>query len=194
MRKRPVRKQQGGGIQGRPRCRPLQRLDAESLHEAALRYVARFAASAQMVRCALQRRIDRAAAAGLIDAAAGEALVAAALDRLRRSGLIDDDAFARLKVERHLRQGRSQRHIRDHLTARGVDKTAIDAALSGLGANFELMAAVRLAKKRRFGPWRSGEADLVRRDKELAALGRAGFSWEVAVQVIDGAIEALETG
>jgi len=49
----------------------------------------------------------------------------------------------------------------------------------------ELAAAARLARKRRLGPWRAAEGRREARERDLAALARAGFSYDVALAVID---------
>ena len=173
---------------------------AQNLHEAALRYLERFAASAEMVRRVLQRRVDQAVRFELIDAEAGTALVAAELERLRRAGLIDDEGFARMKAGSLLRQGRSRRQIQEKLAARGIKSEQTSAAFAELANDLDAghpgeldrLAAIRLARKRRFGPWRPGPADPARRQKDLAALGRAGFAYDLARQIIDGDVAELE--
>ena len=42
-----------------------------------------------------------------------------------------------------------------------------------------------LARRRRLGPWRSGPERAARRDRDLAALARAGFDLQTARAVID---------
>ena len=49
-----------------------------------------------------------------------------------------------------------------------------------------LAAARRTARRRRLGPWRGEDQRAARREKDLAALARAGFSYSVAKTVIDG--------
>jgi len=183
-----------------PRQRPPRMPDAQNLHEAALRYLERFAASAEMVRRVLQRRIDQAVRFALIEAEDGAALVTAELARLRTAGLIDDDSFARMKAGSLLRQGRSRRQIQEKLAARGIKTDQTQAALADLAQDLETehpgeldrLAAIRLARKRRFGPWRPGPPDPARRQKELAALGRAGFAYDLASQILAGDAEELE--
>ena len=45
-------------------------------------------------------------------------------------------------------------------------------------------AAWRLARRRRFGPYR-GDNRAERRDRDLAAMGRAGFGYGIAKTIID---------
>jgi regulatory protein len=59
---------------------------------------------------------------------------------------------------------------------------------TGGGTNDEtdLAAALALAKRRRLGPFRSPGVRAANRMRDLAALGRAGFAYDIARQVIDG--------
>ncbi|MCA9558512.1 MAG: RecX family transcriptional regulator, partial [Myxococcales bacterium] len=71
---------------------------------------------------------------------------------------------------------------------RGLPADLIDAALEAADAEVEdpdLAAAARYARRRRLGPFRPAEARAERREKDLAALGRAGFSYAIARRVID---------
>jgi regulatory protein len=65
-----------------------------------------------------------------------------------------------------------------------VDRTTIAAALEGEDGD-EAAAARALARRRRLGPYRPGERAPYR-DKDLAALARAGFRYDVARAVVDG--------
>ena len=72
----------------------------------------------------------------------------------------------------------------------------IEAALRSLEethANAEFTAARNYARRRRFGPWRNADEREARRDRDLAAMARAGFSFQMAQRVIDAAyIDTLE--
>ena len=49
----------------------------------------------------------------------------------------------------------------------------------------DLAAACVAARKKRFGPWRKGDADPERQRKEIASLCRQGFSLQVARKVVE---------
>jgi regulatory protein len=105
---------------------------------------------------------------------------------------LDDAAFARVRALRLHGRGKSVRAIRAELTQKGVAEMEIGAALAALAEETpedsppDLEAAKRTAKRRRLGPWRPEDQRFERREKDLAALARAGFSYSVAKQVIDG--------
>jgi regulatory protein len=62
----------------------------------------------------------------------------------------------------------------------------------------ELAAAAAFARKRRIGPWRSPAERADRREKDLAAMARAGFAYRVVRLVMDAddpaEVEALLAG
>ncbi|MCH8002677.1 MAG: RecX family transcriptional regulator, partial [Proteobacteria bacterium] len=54
-------------------------------------------------------------------------------------------------------------------------------------------AALAYARRRRLGPYRSPQARAAMREKDLAALGRRGFGYELARRVIEtGDVSELE--
>ena len=70
---------------------------------------------------------------------------------------------------------------------------SLAAAAEEEGGDAELAAAIAFARRRRLGPWRLPEQRPDRRLRDLAALGRQGFSGTLARKVIDAEdIEALE--
>jgi regulatory protein len=172
------------------------------LYQAALRYVARYATSKEHLRRVLRRRLARAARLDPLAAPApnvAEAAIAAVISRLERIGAVDDDAFAAAQVRMLRAQGRSSRAIRARLAAKGVSASAVEPLLaaedraadpSAYPADnptaAERSAARRYARRRRLGPFRSGTASgPEQRQKDLAALCRAGFAYDTALAVID---------
>ena len=162
------------------------------LENAALHYLGRFASSAENLRRVLMRKVDRSARAHGTDRAEGSAQVESLIRRFARSGLVDDAAYARARAASLARRGASARLIRAKLAEKGVGPDAVAAALAALaddGGDAELRAAVNLARRRRLGPFRAtkGRPAKGEREKALAALARAGFSYDVAKRVIDAA-------
>ncbi|MEX2298477.1 MAG: RecX family transcriptional regulator, partial [Dongiaceae bacterium] len=102
------------------------------------------------------------------------------------------------------RRGESGRRIRARLRAKGVAASAIDQAIEGLqkeDGDAEFRAACRLAHRRRLGPARPPAGRAALREKDMAALARAGFNYETVRRVIaladsdalDAAIAAVGT-
>ncbi len=177
--------------QNSARRRPPRKATAKHLENVALSYLARFQATAKSLERVLMRRVARSAHQHGTDATEGRALVDDLITRYRKSGLLDDSAFARARALRLHGRGKSVRAIRAELAQKGVTEMEIGAALAGLWEEVpedtppDLAAAKRTAKRRRLGPWRPEDQRQERREKDLAALARAGFSYSVARQVID---------
>ena len=163
--------------------------DAASLHEAALAYLARYAATEALLRRVLDRRVDRwaRAASGEMDAellamqtAAAKAATRTVVARLVTAGAVNDLTFAEGRARSLSRSGRSRRAMLADLATRGVDQEIVRSVLTEDPEN-ELAAALVLARKRRIGPFRQGDPpDLAGRHRELGVLARAGFAQDVA--------------
>ena len=170
--------------------------DRASLHDAALRHLARYAATEVGLRRVLQRRVDRWARAAADQgadaedvasrAAAAKALAREEAARLVEAGVVDDAAYAQTKARGLARSGRSRQAIAAHLSVRGVARETLQAALPE--ASDDVAAAVALARKRRLGPFAPGAGAEAPDDeasrRAQAVLARAGFSREVAMRAL----------
>lgn len=169
--------------------RQPRKVTAQSLENAALYYLQRFATSAEALRRVLMRRVERSAHTHGTDREAGAALVAALVARYRAAGLLDDRAYAGGRAETLHRRGVPTSGIRARLRRKGVGDDDIAAALASLddavAADTDAAAAVNLARRRRLGPFRAAAERTAKRDKDLASLARAGFSWDLARRIVD---------
>ena len=170
--------------------------NASTLREAALTYLARYAATEAALRRILAKRIERWARtqtdpdeAVPVVAAAHEAVDGVIAD-LVRAGALSDEGFAQGRARSLLRTGRSRRAIQARLLAKGV---APDLARSAAGddAGTELAAALILVHRRRIGSFRAVETQdpAATRRKELGMLARAGFARETAERALDMDVE-----
>lgn len=169
--------------------RPRGPLKKSSLENAALHYLERHASSVEGLRRVLARRVERAAREERCDREEATGWVEEIVARFARSGLVDDRLFAEGKVSSRRRRGDSARRIRLTLREKGVDPALIDEALADADGDdrgaAELEAAWRLARRRRLGPYRAPADREQARDRDLAALARAGFDLGTARSVID---------
>ncbi|MDH3233793.1 MAG: RecX family transcriptional regulator [Alphaproteobacteria bacterium] len=168
----------------------------KSLENAALYHLERFSSSAANLRRVLMRRVERSARAHGTDRDGGAAAIDEIVTRFVSSGLLNDRAYAEARAGTLHRRGASARKIRATLMQKGVGQDDIEAALDTLrdeDTDPEFAAAVTLARRRRLGPFRPGPDREARREKDLAALARAGFGYDIARQVIEAPdIDALE--
>ena len=166
--------------------KPPRAITADYLDKAALFYLERYASSADNLARVLMRRVEKAARAGISDREEGRALVAALVERYCARGLLDDRIYAEGRAKSLLRQGRPRAAIARRLAAKGVGSDAIDAAIGTLvedSPDPDLSAAIAFARRRRLGPYRLKDRAAFR-DKDLAALGRAGFTYDLARKVV----------
>lgn len=165
----------------------------------AVHHLEKFSSSRANLRRVLERRVFKARAlrddAPSVEDDEAATWIAEVLDTLERQGLLDDTRYAEGAARGLARQGQSQRAIRARLAAKGVDRDIVDTALERAAEDVfphaqtppdpDLVAAVTYARRRRLGPWRLPEARAERRDRDLAALARRGFSSAIAHRVID---------
>lgn len=181
-----------------PKRKRPKKATPEYLEKSALFYLERYATSVENLRRNLLRKVRRSAEEHATDPEAGAEAVEALLARFQRSGLLDDRVYAQGRCQALLRQGLSLRGIRMRLRGKGVPAEIVDAALEELEEEHtspDLDAAVAYARKRRIGPYRLQTARVENRERDLAALGRRGFSFGIAVKVVDAeSAEALEAG
>lgn len=95
---------------------------------------------------------------------------------------LDDTAYAEISVRSGQRSGKSRRALAQRLAQKGVDRERITTALADTD---DLQAALVLARKRAFGPFRKVEVDEKRKAKELSAFARAGFGFDLARRIFE---------
>ncbi|MFD2233696.1 regulatory protein RecX [Phaeospirillum tilakii] len=155
------------------------------LEAAALHYLERFASSRANLRRVLLTKARRSLAHHGGEREEAEALIEAVIARLAGLGYLDDAAYAEMKTASLIRRGGSRRAIQAKLAAKGVAAETVRAALEEFDPEAERAAAWALARRRRLGPFRPPAARAAHRDRDLAALARAGFPGEIARAVID---------
>lgn len=176
----------GGRSDGtRPERRAPRKITPDYLQRAALHYLERYAAPAAQLRRVLARKVALSCRHHKQDATAFEAMLDDVVARCVSSGLVDDERFAQARAATLKRKGRSARAVAASLSAKGVARDVAQAASVGSEED-ELDAARKAARRKRLGPWCRGDR-AASRQKDLAALARAGFPMTIARAVIDGA-------
>lgn len=159
--------------------KPRPPLNSEKLNELALAYVGRFATTRAKLRSYLKRKVrERGWDGG----------PAADIDRLAErfavQGYVDDAAYALSKSRSLTGRGYGVRRVDQALRIAGVEE---EDALSALDAaqTDAVEAALRFAERRRVGPFASEAADRKGRERALAAMIRAGHSFNLARAILD---------
>jgi regulatory protein len=167
--------------------RTPKRITRAYLEHAALAYLERFSSSAENLRRVLMRKVERSCRHHDEDPSAFAGLVGEVVERCARNGLVDDRRYAEGRIASLRRRGGSTRAIAARLGRKGVERDVIEAALAAEGTDDEA-AAQAFARRRRLGPYRTGDRAAYR-EKDLAALARAGFAYATARAVVDGTAE-----
>lgn len=159
------------------------------LENVALHYLERFATSSQNLKNVLLRRVRRSAHHHDTDLDEGASWVNDIITRFLETGLLDDRVYANGRVRSLHARGNSKRSIRMKVRAKGVEMELIDDVLTAIGneenEDVDMVAAHRFAKRRRLGPYRDPAHREERREKDMAALARAGFSYHIARMIIE---------
>ena len=180
--------------------RPARPITAKYLMNAATFYLERYPCTAEGLRRVLNRRVAKARTTEAPVMENVEQAIAGIVARFVDAGVIDDKAFAQTKARALHRRGTSSRLTRQKLKHAGVDGDTLDRAMAALDeeldtnpAGREWQAAVALARRRRLGPFRLDKDRTEKRLRDLAAMARAGFAFDVAKKVIDAkGIDALD--
>jgi regulatory protein len=168
----------------KPVRKPPRKVTAAYLQRAAMSYLERYASSAENLRRVLRRKVDKRCRLRGEDPAEFHEMIDEVVAKSLRIGLIDDTRYAEARVATLRRRGSSARAIQAKLSAKGVDRGTIAAVLEGEEGDEE-QAARAFARRRKLGPFRPGERAPYR-DKDLAAMARAGFRFDMARRVIEG--------
>ena len=164
------------------RHKPARPLDAAALEALALAYAARFATSAGRLAEYLTRKLRQRGAAEGLDAAEAGALVEALVEKMVVAGYVDDAGFARARAGGMLRRGLGARRIGEALAAAGI---AGDLRAEVMPDDAEArQAALALARRRGFGPFGPALPDAPKRQKQIAAMLRAGHGMDAAVALV----------
>ncbi len=181
------------GVTERRARQPLPKLDAQRLDQLALRYVERFATSRSKLAAYLARKIRERGWAG------EQAPDCAALaERLASLGYIDDAGYALAKARSLGGRGYGAGRVRQALYAAGIGEDDAVGAKEHAEED-KVEAALRLARRKRLGPYGTQQADPLQREKQLGAMIRAGHGFALAKAILALAPgeqpdrEALET-
>ncbi len=166
----------------RRRRKAAHPLNDASLRDLALSYAGRYATTAAKLKHYLQRKLRERGWAG-----DDEPPIDAVVARFVELGYVDDAAFAEARSSDLLRRGYGARRVEQALHHAGVDSAEIGQVSPS--ETQSRRAALAFARRRRLGPFGAGPLDPRTREKQLAALVRAGHEFDAARAMVDAANE-----
>jgi len=173
----------------KPKPRIPRKITPERLANIALHYLERYASSSENLRRVLERRVFKASLFHEdLDVEAAHGWIDNLIKRYQDAGLLNDLSYAEIRARSLMARGTATRVIRMKLMEKGVDGDTIDQALTSLIDEHpepELAAAIKLARRRRLGPYGDPAKREDLKDKHLAAMARAGFSYDMARRIVE---------
>ena len=159
--------------------RPPQPLTAESLGELALAYVGRFATSKAKLAHYLGRKLRERGWEG-----EGAAEIEALIEKIVGYGYVNDAAYAETTARSLVRRGFGKRRIASAIYAAGITETDC-ATAAQIAEDARISSALRLAEKRRWGPFADERlSDPALREKRIAVFLRAGHDARLARAIL----------
>lgn len=162
----------------------LKKITKQRLKNITLYYLKRFETSAANMRWVLQKRVnDYAYQNKEFDRAEAYGWIEEIIKDFEGFGYINDARFAEMRIRDYISAGKSVRYIQGKLREKGIDSETVERLMDEQEYD-EFETALKLAKKKRIGPFRGSE-EMRRefRQKDMAVLARAGFSYDVAEKI-----------
>jgi regulatory protein len=158
--------------------RPRPPLDDETLHALALHYVGKYATTRARLADYLRRKVRERGWEGDRPPQIGDLA-----QNFAAQGYLDDAGYALMKSRSLTGRGYGVVRVRQSLRSAGVTDDDGEQALD-LARSEAAEAALRFARRRRIGPYALQVPDPKTRDKALAAMVRAGHSFDLAKAIL----------
>lgn len=167
------------------KVKPLRKITKQRLKNISLYYLKRFESSVDNLRQVLRRRVNKYAFQNPdFNKQEAFAWIEEILADFERLHYLDDARYAEIKVRSYLNAGKPARYIKNKLQQKGISETEVTEILDMQEYNPREMA-LKFAKKKKIGPFRPDEESRrENRQKDMAALVRAGFDYNVVCDVL----------
>ena len=155
------------------------------LQNIALYYLERFDTSSANLRKVLEQRLIKYSfETPEFNLSEAKTWIDEIITYCERYGYINDQRFAELKIDDYLLAGKPARYIHQKMQQKGISEDIVDKILQNRNVNENEMA-LNFAAKKKIGPFRTDEESRIQnRQKDLGTIVRAGFSYEVAKEII----------
>lgn len=187
--------------------RPPKKITPTYLHNSGIYYLERFVASKAHFKTVMARKAKRSCHYHT-DQPYDECLkmIDEVADKFEAMGLLNDALYTNGMVTSLRRRGMSRSAIIQKMRIKGIDRDNTIAALNALDdahhdneKQAEIAAALRLAKKKKMGPYAvtssmnvSDEDTYKITQRNLGRFARAGFSYEISKKVLEMQDDELE--
>lgn len=172
--------------------RPQKKITPQRLKNIALYYLKRFDSSVENLRQVLQRRVRAYVKENPeFDKRQAVEWIETILADFERLGYLDDKRFAEIKICGYLAAGKPERYIMPKLKQKGISEDIVNEILQSQEYDvFEM--ALKFARKKKIGPFRDEQVRREYRQKDMGALIRAGFDYDIVCDVLN--YQVPETG
>ena len=183
---------------GQRKKRLPKKITATYLHNSGLYYLERFSASKKHFISVMLRKVKRSCMHHQ-DQNYEECVQLAheLADKFEKSGLLNDDLYTDGMVSSMRRRGLSQRAIVTKMQIKGIDQDKTRDVLEthdteeyDTPENAEMRSALKLARKKKIGPYFTGDEENIQRS--LGMFARAGFSYQISKTVLDMTLDEAE--
>ncbi len=165
--------------------RPQKKITPQRLKNIGLYYLKRFESSVENLRGVLHRRVDLYARENPEwNKAEAYQWIEDILAEFEKLHYLDDSRYTEIKVRSYLNAGKPERYIRQKMRLKGISEQQIDAVLQEQEYN-PLEMALKLAKRKKIGPYRPAELRREFRQKDMGTLIRAGFDYDTVCEVLN---------
>ncbi len=171
----------------------------KSLRRSAMNYVERYECSISGFISVLRRKIYQSSLLHKINVEELYEEIPSIVQEFQNNNWSNDERFAENRARALFRDGASLQAIRFKLIEKGIPANLAEQTIETLAdetelskSDIDLAAAISYAQKRRIGPFRLNNDAEENKDKDLGALARRGFSFEIASKVLSTAKEELE--
>jgi regulatory protein len=167
--------------------RSPREITPEYLKRSALFHLQKFDTTVGGLRAVLQRRVLKNCLQSGKDPEDYVAMIEDAVKHCSDRSYVDDERYTERFVESSTSKGLSKRQIEGKMYQKGVNRELVERALEDSDYD-EFSAAEAYARKKRIGKFRrENRDDFIQKD--LAAMARRGFSYEICSKLIDGDID-----
>ena len=158
----------------------------QRLYNITLFYLERFDASSLKIKQMLERRIYKEKQKGAFIPNDTDKIIQSVIQRMQSLGYINDERYTQNQVRNLAQAGKSKKQILNKLKQSGISDKLILETLTAFEEDNEssdLTRAEKWLKKHKKGQFRTKNTSEFYK-KDLAALARAGFSYETAVTAL----------